>query len=293
MNLAQKQAYYSALGIDTWVARRRLEGAPPQHLVLPLLASRAAASAAPHPTARAPKQAAQRPQKPAQNRPAANPAPSSARQLLDQWADSQVDPQADANSPAPGTAKPAPPQPRQAAAASVRDAQPKTGAMRFEIICVLHEQLLVLDDVTDTKLTPSAYNDWLKSLFFALGLGDPPANVGREDRLAWPPAAPLAKSIAQQEQRSAAAEMLQAWMQRKLAAQQRGQLPPRALLLGAAPRELLLAKGSAAVTGDIAELPLFAACPALLLPSSTRLWSEPLAKRECWQQLQTFAQATV
>ena len=290
MNFAQRQAYCHELGIDAWVARRPLAGAAKGHLVVALEA--ASASCLPAVEARI---AVDSPSMHATVAQVAKPNNSRALMAALDGGD------AGALGAASGAADSV--EAKRTAVESalgrrvVGDTAPnptigaRTAGFHFEIMCRVHEQVLVIDDTTGLKFTPSAYNDWLHSMFYALGINDGQlhaAGVSKDDRLTWPPSTALGQTVSGPAAQQAASEMLHAWLQRKL--QQGGKVlqPKKILVMGTAPSRLLLPEGSSIVAGQWATLRQFGGQSALLLHGSNRLWSKPLLKREFWQHLQSI-----
>ena len=171
MNFAQRQAYCHELGIDAWVARRPLAGAAKGHLVVALEA--ASASCLPAVEARI---AVDSPSMHATVAQVAKPNNSRALMAALDGGD------AGALGAASGAADSV--EAKRTAVESalgrrvVGDTAPnptigaRTAGFHFEIMCRVHEQVLVIDDTTGLKFTPSAYNDWLHSMFYALGIND-------------------------------------------------------------------------------------------------------------------------
>ncbi|NNL10706.1 MAG: hypothetical protein HKO84_02960 [Pseudomonadales bacterium] len=288
--IGSRQALASALGIDYWVARRRLAGAPAnQHIV----ALRSLADAIPAPAqdadlaaAAANRHGAVDAQASAAEAPAAVATGSAAREKLLQQ---RTQLGAAAGQPAPV----------QQASGHQTKKIPPHDALRFEIASVTFGSLLIADDVTGLSLTRSTYLSWLQSLAFAMqapardaaatkaananGAIFNAANTNAAiARLAWPPDNSLPSAANATDlpgQRSAAAEMLSAWLRRQ--AQDVG--IERILLMGDAPR---LLAGEAASHGELLQLALFPRAKVCVTHGSNRLWREPALKRELWQHLQ-------
>jgi len=289
MNFAQRQAYCHELGIDAWVARRPLAGAAQGHLVVALEA--ASASYLPAVDARI---AADSPSMHATVAQVVKP--NNSRALMAELEGGDAGAVGAVLGAADSVAA------RRTAVDSALGRRVVSGTapnatigarapgFQFEIMCRVHEQVLVIDDTTGLKFPPSAYNDWLHSIFYALGINDgqlQAAGVSKDDRLTWPPSTALGQPVSGPAAQQAASEMLYAWLQRKL--QQAGKVlqPKKILVMGAAPSRLLLPEGSAIVAGQWAALPRFGGQSALLLHGSNRLWNKPLLKREFWQHLQS------
>lgn len=270
MNFAQRQAYCHELGIDAWVARRPLAGAAQGHLAVALEA--ASASYLPAVDARI---AADSPSMHATMAQVVKP--NNSRALMAELdggdagavlgAADSVAAKRTAVDSALGRRVVGGTTPNATIAA-------RAPGFHFEIMCRVHEQVLVIDDTTGLKFTPSAYNDWLHSIFYALGINDgqlQAAGVSKDDRLTWPPSTALGQPVSGPAAQQAASEMLYAWLQRKL--QQAGKVlqPKKILVMGTAPSRLLLPEGSAIVAGQWAALPRFGGQSALLLHGSNRL----------------------
>lgn len=285
MNFVQRQAYCHELGIDAWVARRPLAGAAKGHMAVALEAASATYRPAVHAgmTADSPSIHATVGQVVKPNNSRALIAELDGGDGVLGSADSVVVKRAAVDLATD----------RRVVSGAAPNATigARAAGFHFEIMCRVHDQLLVIDDTTGLKFTPSAYNDWLHSMFYALGINDGQlhaAGVSKDDRLTWPPSTALGQPVSGPAAQQAASEMLHAWLQRKL--QQGGKVlqPKKILVMGTAPSRLLLPEGSSIVAGQWATLRQFGGQSALLLHGSNRLWSKPLLKREFWQHLQSI-----
>jgi hypothetical protein len=151
-----------------------------------------------------------------------------------------------------------------------------TKAEAFQLFAAVHQGVLIVDDISHLRFTASAYSQWLNALFTAMGCSTPLASLSASNRISWP----LAEYASQYDP----ADMVSAWLKKKLVAQKQVQAASCALVMGEQTARFLTVETKLdAITSLVKPL---GGLPALLSLDSAQLWQQPGAKSNLWRQLQ-------
>ncbi len=252
MNQQRRTRYLAAMGVSRWVPRQILAGAPGGHRVV--------APAQPAPAARTPLRAVASPVG------STGGARAQAKALLS----------GESGAPAVPTAAPT-------AVASITPAPVSTSpSATFELVCNIYDDWLLVDDVTAMRFAGSAYQQWIAAILSALGVVVPTDLALRQERFKWP----VADAGQFDTSLDAASQAVQAWLLRRLADGGQGPQPSmQILLMGDAAVHNLAVDGSTAPAPGARVALGNGLGTGLVTHGSTRLWQQPLLKREFWHHL--------
>ena len=236
------------MGVPQWVPRQALPGAPAGHrVIVPALPTNDPAHHS--------------------QRPAASPTASVGRARA--LADTLETP-----------ARPARPQPPKVVAA-VQTPSPNTPPSSFELVCSRYQDWLLVDDVTAMRFAGSAYQQWIVAILASLGIASDAGLALQQDRFEWP----LADASQFDTGPAAATHAVQAWLSRRLADSGAGNKPAiNIVLMGEAAAQNLSVSDAIITPGERVVLGGEIGA-GLVTHGSTKLWQQPLLKREFWQHL--------
>jgi len=243
MNSDRQIAFAHALGVDVWAARKPLRGAANGHRIASV--SEASSSAA----------SGQQSQL-----PTAAKTSSRGRALAQSLAQQQGLPSKQLS-------------PSKVVLQRKQDAK----SQPFELFALVHQNVLIVDDISQLRYTASAYSQWLSAIFTALGLDSVLAPITANNRISWP--------LADYARQYDPAETVRAWLKKKVSTSQSANAAVCVLAMGEHTAHLLGLQGGATSPARLSEMNEL---PALLSAESAKLWQQSSAKRDFWQQLQAF-----